>query len=184
MIRGIDYPVKYAVLAVEEQVGWGFGLNELEREYDVCAYIVSKVYVVNKTVEYLGNGTSKKKYQVVFPYIDKEDLQNQRRVPDYSLYDQCINATTVTTVFDTYEEASKVANAKNQEILSLILPFTSDPDWVQKYNQAKEKGLEKIESYKQFEQEIMQHTMDMVVTTDSLTEDMQANTKTKKLEFK
>lgn len=181
MNRGFDYPVKYAVLGIEEQTGWGWGLNELEREFSTVAYIVSKVYVVSETMEYFGNGTSKKTFQVVFPYIEKGNLR--RSVPDYNLYDQCINATKVDMVFDTYEEAAEVANDKNQKILSLVLPFTSQPDWIEKYQKDKEKCNEKIESYKQFEREIQQHTMDMLVSSESLT-DVSNEIKTKKLELK
>lgn len=35
-----NYPVEYAVMPIEEQIGWYSGLYELEREYDVAVYIV------------------------------------------------------------------------------------------------------------------------------------------------
>ena len=39
-----NYPVKYAAMPIIEQVGWSQGLNELERNYDVICYIVSKFH--------------------------------------------------------------------------------------------------------------------------------------------
>ena len=45
----INYPVKYALMPIIEQVGWTHGLHELERDYDVVYYVVSKCYLINDT---------------------------------------------------------------------------------------------------------------------------------------
>ena len=57
--KEVKYPIKYAVMPIEEQIGWYPGLNELEREYSVVANIVSKCYVIREDKEYLQDGTLK-----------------------------------------------------------------------------------------------------------------------------
>ena len=63
-----NYPVKYAAMPIIEQVGWSQGLNELERNYDVICYIVSKCYLLSDKTKYKENGKKEKEYEVVFPY--------------------------------------------------------------------------------------------------------------------
>ena len=51
-----NYPIKYAAMPIYEQTGWTHGLNALERNYDVVAYIVSKCYLISERKEYERNG--------------------------------------------------------------------------------------------------------------------------------
>ena len=60
--KALKFPIKYAVMPIEEQTGWYTGLNELERKYVVVANIASKCYVIGERKEYLSDGTFKIKY--------------------------------------------------------------------------------------------------------------------------
>ena len=50
-----QYPIKYALMPVIDQIGWEYG----ERKYDIVTNIVSKCYVVeeHKFVDRLSSNT-------------------------------------------------------------------------------------------------------------------------------
>ena len=53
-----NYPIKYAAMPIIEQTGWYPGLHELEREYGIVCYIVSKCYVVGREEKYNRYGNT------------------------------------------------------------------------------------------------------------------------------
>lgn len=72
-----NYPIKYAVMPIYEQVGWCNGLNDLERKYEIVYNIVSKCYVMKmKLLIIFATGKSEKRYDVVFPYIKSGSMKS------------------------------------------------------------------------------------------------------------
>lgn len=109
----INYPVKYTAMPIIEQVGWNNGLNELERNYDVVCYIVSKCYLLSDLTRYKEDGQSVREYEVVFPYQLGDYNNWKRTIPLFNLYSgNSINSNRVNFVFDSYEEALKYATKK------------------------------------------------------------------------
>lgn len=170
----IDYPVKYAVLGIYEQVerdyfGWA------DHIYDVCGYIVSKVYLVNETTEYTNSGTIKKNFQVVYP-LSQPSLQglSSREVPHRDIYGRYTNLVIVPEVFEDFEEAKKKAEEYNKQVKSRDLVRNiscSEPNWQQKYQAFEEEFAHKMARYLEYEQKILDITKDMtVLKTASLEE--------------
>ncbi len=164
----INYPVKYAILGIKEQVGWTHGLHELEIEYRVCGYIVSKVYLVGERIKYNSNGTSEKSYQVVFPY--PEIMKMRRELPSYDVNYQCWNYTNVLQVFEDFEQAKEITNEKNKELRKncwLTVSFSfSNPNWENEINEKQKKFDNRLQVYKEFEQMILDETADMIITKE------------------
>lgn len=108
-----NYPVKYVAMPIIEQIGWCHGLNELERNYDVVCYIVSKCYLLSDKIKYKENGKSLKEYEVVFPYQKRQYYSWERVIPEFNLINYaCTNSNLVDKVFDNYEEALEFATQK------------------------------------------------------------------------
>ena len=80
-----NYPVKYAAMPIIEQVGWSHGLNELERNYDVVCYIVSKCYLLSDKTKYKENGKNEKEYEVVI-HIKKDNTIIGRELPLHLMF--------------------------------------------------------------------------------------------------
>lgn len=163
----LNYPIKYAILGIEEQVGWAPGLHEMERDYDICGYIVSKVYVVSETINYNINGTGKKSYQVVFPFISIADREKQ--IPKYNIYYECYNSIYVPNIFDSFDDAKSLATQKNRELRSrsyLPVSFGEKMTWSERILKGQEQFDEKIKKYLEFEQYIYNETADMKITLD------------------
>lgn len=166
----LNYPIKYAILGIEEQVGWQPGLHEMEREYDVCGYIVSKVYVVGENIKYNRDGTYSKDYQVVFPFSCMTDREKQ--TPKYNIYYQCYNSVSVSQIFDDVDDAKSAANDKNSELrYKSYLPYYSNKDM--SLTEKILKGLaefdERLKKYLDFESFILSETIDMEITSDKKT---------------
>ena len=163
----LNYPVKYAILGIEEQVGWIPGWHNMEREYDICGYIVSKVFVVSELIQYNHDGTHTKKYQVVFPFPSITDTK--RQIPIYNMYSQISNSVNVYHVFDDFEEAKKLANELNKEIRSQSC-FPKLFNQRMSYTERKLKGQEEFDKrftcYLKFENYINSETADMEITSD------------------
>ena len=101
----INYPIKYAAMPIIEQVGRCYGINELEREYDIVCYIVSKCHLISDLTKYTEDGCIIKEYEVVFPYQLSEFDTWKRIMPTYNLiHGYCTNSTKVDEVFNSYEE--------------------------------------------------------------------------------
>ncbi len=165
--KELKYPIKYAVMPIEEQIGWYPGLNELEREYDVVVNIVSKCYVIREEKEYLQDGTFKIKYEVVFPFQKKDKIYIggfEPVIPEYNFYSQCTNSIFVNQLFNSFDEAQVVADQANEEILHHtigILPYNED--FQKNLKVTKEKHQETLDRYKKIEETIEQKTCDMKI---------------------
>ena len=161
----INYPIKYAAMPIIDQVGWSHGLHELEREYDVVCYIVSKCHVISDLTKYTEDGRSVKQYEVVFPYQPGEFSRWQRFTPSYNLiHGYCTNGNKVDKIFDTYEEVLSFVTAKNEELCKksyIYLPYSEN--YAEKIQAKKDEFATKLDEYKLLEQEILLHTNDMKI---------------------
>lgn len=165
--KELKYPIKYAIMPIEEQTGWYPGLNELERVYDVVANIVSKCYVVGERKTYLSDGTFEIQYEVVFMY-DKNNASYGRfvpSVPEYNFYFQCTNSIVVEQLFNSFEEALVVANQHNNDILYHEIGCLSfDDDFKDNVEMLKLEHQERLERYKKIEKIIETETADIMVS--------------------
>ena len=153
-MENLKYPIKYALMPIIEQVSWTHGLHEMEREYDVVAYIVSKAYLVNKTIKYYSNGTEDYLFKVVFPHTDFSNL-DIKNIPKYNINCDCLNSIEVSEVFDTYEEAKQARNLENCKLRSLCYSIS----------QAKQ-FTEELKKYNQLEEFILWSTKDMNISEE------------------
>ena len=163
----LNYPIKYAILGIEEQVGWQPRLHEMERKYDVCGYVVSKVYVVGENIKYNRDGTYSKDYQVVFPFSCTTDREKQ--TPKYNIYYQCYNSVSVSQIFDSIEDAKSTANDKNRELRSrCCLPkfYNRELSLVERVLKGQAEFDERIKKCLEFETFILSETIDMEITSD------------------
>lgn len=142
-----NYPIKYAAMPIIEQVGWSHGLHELERNYDVVYYIVSKCYLLNDKTKYKENGKIEKEYEVIFPYQKGQYSSWLRAIPEFNIYsNDCTNSCLVEKVFDSYEEALEVVTQKNKKL--------SDKKKREEFNK-------RFSKYKVLEQQILVNTSDL-----------------------
>lgn len=154
-----NYPIKYAAMPVIEQVGLNHGMHDLERNYDVVCYIVSKCYLLSDKTKYKENGKTDKEYEVVFPYQEVE-YNWQRVTPKFGGFNfHCINSNFVEKVFENYNEALNFVNEKNQELCDKTLrylPCSKDikAKKVEEFNN-------KLSMYKLLEQQILINTSDL-----------------------
>lgn len=161
----LNYPIRYAVRPMIEQVGWSHGLNELERRYDAVAYIASKCYVVEKKEEYLESGEKNIEYSVVFPFKQDSDGDYLRQEPEFNLmHGGCINNHFVCKVFMTRQEAMEEAQKMNTEIVRRkIAALTYNADFKENVANIREEQEEKLEYYKFLEEMTEIRTSDLVV---------------------
>jgi len=163
----LNYPIKYAILGIEEQVGWSPGLHEMEREYDICGYIVSKVYVVGEFIKYNRDGSYKKFYHVVFPFTSV--YEKSRQVPSYNINRDCHNYVNVSEIFDNFDDAKLLSSEKNKELRSrtyLPIIYGSNMSWKDRILKGQELFDKRMVSYLEFENFISMETIDMEVTPD------------------
>lgn len=160
-----NYPIKYAVMPMVEQVGWNTGIYGLEREYGIVCNIVSKCYLVGEKTTFEENGSKKTNYQVVFPYEAREFNKWKRVVPEKnSTLGYYSNSTTVDKVFDSYEKAADYCDKKNDKLrdtLTMYLPY-SDDYFEKLENKLKDFDI-KFANYKLLEQIFLDNTYDMKI---------------------
>ena len=160
----INYPIKYAAMPIIEQVGWSHGLHELEREYDVVCYIVSKCYLISDLTKYTEDGRNVKQFEVVFPYQPGEFSRWKRVVPTYNACGYPIDSNKVDVIFNSYEEALKYATEKNEKLCEkswIYLRCTKDI--MEKIQEKKDEFDSKLAEYKVLEEQILDNTYDMEI---------------------
>lgn len=175
MERKLNYPVKYAVLELKTKGGF-------EQDYKdmTVGFIASKCYVIGQNVRYYQDGTSKLSYQVVFPYNDIHNYKwrvarnyqfDEKEIsPSFGYYGDCMNANIVLNVFDTYDEASVVADSENENKKRKIGTHLSllEADWKEKYDEQVKVFEENLALCKRYEQIIVAQTANMLVTGDDI----------------
>ncbi len=153
----LNYPVKYALMPVREQVG---------REYEIVMYIVSKCYLISEKKIYSGDGKCSCSYEVVFPIIIDDERNIFVSLPQYSDKEECVNSLIVDRLFDNFMEASKVASKKNQKILDSRLddvPYKSRYLFQEQVTLVRRKFQELQQKYQRIE-EINDLRSDLVVS--------------------
>jgi len=153
-------------MPIIEQTGWYPGLHELEREYGIVCYIVSKCYVVGREEKYNRYGNTICEYKVVFSYGKDNQYGDLSRVePEFCLMNgRCNNSTNVDKVFDSFEEAKEETEKKNKEILSKELSYIRvDDNFRQNVSLAREKHEEVVNYYQEIESMIEENSTDLVV---------------------
>lgn len=167
----LKYPIKYGIMPIMEQIGWSPWVSELEREYGVVAYIVSKCYLVGEHKEYLSDGTIKINYEVVFPYRkDNSPYYDhfKRVTPEYDFNFQCSNSHKASELFDNFEEAQVVAAKMNEALVSReIQVLVFDKNIKEKIQVIKEKYQKTLDKYKATEDMIEQTTEDMIINSSN-----------------
>lgn len=141
-----NYPIKYAVLPIKEKEyrdsDW----------YDVC-YVIVKCFVLEEKVEHHLDGTNRNKYFVVCPYQRGDSYYDFKKSPPDDYYGEWVNK-----VFDTYEDALKEKEYKNED----VRPFILD-----KERRKKELELfrDRLELFKQFEKDVEAGTKELQVNS-------------------
>lgn len=172
MENKVKYPVKYAVLELKVNGDW-----KIDYKDKTIGFIVSKCRVVSQTIRYLEDGTSVSSYQVVFPYKNVEEYKNRisgnlsldenERIPNFGSYGNCLNATVVSEIYDTYDEAAEAAEYENSSIESCVYVLCNQPSC---YN-CEEKLREyetNMELCKSFERDILEATKELPITSESI----------------
>ena len=165
-----DYPVKYAVLKLEEKGGWA-----VDYEYITQGYIASKCYVVGSRLSYGGNN-SRIEVDVVFPYEDIEYFKRTNHLGErqklvYDLSGKMAYIKKVSKVYDTFEEAKEAAEKENENYKdSLLYKIDVARDgWKIELDKLKEDFDRNLNICYSFEEEALERTKDLEVTHHSKT---------------
>lgn len=117
-----NYPIKYCVMGLEEFSHYDTSSNELEAVKEVYAYVAVKCYLVSETKIYNRDGSFKIKYGVVPTWRQDSDKEI---VPEFSWNDTCINADTVSYIFNNVNDAKRYARELNYELCEDLLSYCS-----------------------------------------------------------
>lgn len=150
-----NYPVKYSVIGINDEV------NRYTNEPEQITYIASKCYVIEENIIYNENGIKKKNYKVCFPFALSNASFSFVRTNPFNGYEK------VDDVYDSFEEALKVAKSKNEGFIFDkigILPL--DENFEINYEKITKKANKYIEKYKELEKIIEENTEDMIVGID------------------
>lgn len=165
MNEELKYPIKYAVMPCFD---YYYTIRKrIVRDFGVVATIVSKCYVVSEKMIYNSDGTFRLQYQVAFTHnIDNskgDDIVLE--VPRCTRLDSVSKITTVSQVFDTFDEAFLSSEKTNDEILCERIKRL----WFNKYYEDNIRLIELehkevIDKYKKLEDIIGQENSDMIIT--------------------
>lgn len=144
-----NYPIKYSVIGIYDEI------NRNTNEPEQITYIASKCYVTEENIIYNENGTKKKTYGVYFPFaLSNASFSFVRTIGDEN----------VDAVYDSFEDALKVAKSKNDEfILDKIAFLPFDEHFETNCEKITKKANMYIEKYKKLEKLIEENTDDMIV---------------------
>ena len=157
-----NYPIKYAVIPMIEQVGWLHGMNELEREYGTVCYIVSKCYLVEESKKYKADGSVRVKYHVVCPYQYDEFYEWKRVEPTFNImHGQCTNDIVVDEVYDSLEDARVSKDEKNQEIFQKLFKYMPYEVYKKRFKEVESKFNNTLAYYNQLETMIKNNVQDL-----------------------
>ena len=169
----IKYPVKYAVLKLELPGGYIVDYKPITQ-----GYIVEKCYVIESTIKYNADGTSKLLHKVVFPYknleLFKQSLKSLETgkepnigTPQKPVYDALAGSLPIDTVdslFDTYKIAKEYSNKKNEDYFNKIIKSSS---YTIEENERKRKNFdERLEICNMFEELVREMTRNMDVSIE------------------
>ncbi len=168
-----NFPIKYAILELKEKGGYITNYKDIVR-----GYIVSKCWVVESSIKYFSDGSSKLFHKVIFPYKDLDTLKTSLRNDDQYIgervtinYDFNYNpypVDVVSKLFDSYEDAKIIAEEKNQEmknnIASKVYSSISDPRFKQTLSTYEHEFEEQLDICYLFEKLSLLKTENMTIT--------------------
>ncbi len=181
----VNYPIKYAVLELVERGGYS-----VRYANNVQGFIASKCYVIESSLLYCSDGSSKTIHKVVFPYEDidlfKSTLKNNNpylgtpQIPRINACGEVFQINEVTDLYDTYESAKAAANEKNDKYKRNILMYTtspcyyktSDTDFIKHYEDLCDSFNKSIEICNLFEQLGSEETKDMELSEAAENEEL------------
>lgn len=157
-----NYPIKYAVIPMIEQIGWSHGMHELEREYGTVCYIVSRCYLVEESKKYKADGSVIVKYHVVCPYQYNEFYEWNRVEPTFNImHGQCTNDIVVDEVYDSLKDARVSKDEKNQEIFQKLFKYMSYEVYKKRFKEVESKFNNTLAHYNQLEAMIENNVQDL-----------------------
>jgi len=143
-----NYPIRYCVLPI----GKIYEKNKLDYHDERICYMAMKCYVVGGEIEYTREGEAIKKYKIVPAYTPESDgtmfFLNE---PIYD-YKGCINYFYAEKVFETKEEAEKVKDEMNEDLI------TQKEREIPKWANIGDKIKKTFEEYKKIEEYIEKNT--------------------------
>ena len=162
-----NYPIKYALIPITKQVGRSHGLNESKKEYGTICYIISKCYLIDEIKKYNINGTCEKKYKVVFPFQEGEYSEWHKEEPSFNLINgQCTNSIQTDNIFDSFDEAKKYKDRKNEDILEQHLVKVAGMVFEKykiKYKEIKDEFNKILSYYNNLQSEILNNTNNLEI---------------------
>ena len=168
-----NFPIKYAILELKEKGGYITNYKDIVR-----GYIVSKCWVVESSIKYFSDGSSKLFHKVIFPYKDLDTLKTslhnddqyigERVTIDYDFNYNPVPVDVVSELFDSYEDAKIIAEEKNQEmknnIASKVYFSISDPRFKQTLSAYEHEFAEQLAICYLFEKLSLLKTENMTIT--------------------
>ena len=156
----INYPIKYAVIPITEDVVNSYGAQE---RIFVC-YIVSKCYLLEERKKYTIDGRTEKEYRIVIPY-EKHDYNTWRRVEESCnlVGWDCVNSITTDAVYDTIAEARIAKERKNQKLLDSMFSCMPYDIFIKNSKQVRSNFKKKLNFYEKFEDEIERKTKELCI---------------------
>lgn len=164
------YPIKYAILQLKEKGGW------LEEYEDIVrGNIVSKCFVVESSIKYFSDGSSRIFHKVVFPFknletlklslLNKDEFIGTKVIPSYDASYNPYPVDIVLDLFDTYEDAKVKAQEENEKMrhkIVLNVPFKiSDPRFKQTLTEYEQAFINQLSVCQLFEKLSLLNTEDM-----------------------
>lgn len=147
-MEGKGFPVKYTVVEI----------NEGE---SLVGYIATKCFVTGIITRFNKEGIASTFYEVVLPF-KKQD--SERIIPEFGHEKFCSNSKTIDMLFDSYNEAVIISNAKNEVMEERIIT-----DAKSKGNDEKEVSrihsevIKKLRYTKEFQDYIEVNTQDLII---------------------
>lgn len=156
MIEVLNYPIKYAVLEIKDQDG------------KISGYIVEKVYVIGENTKYFKDGTSKKIYQIVYPFKNKADYELGGITPKFTEISECNNCDYTEQLFNSYEEAKDISRHLNKKLRENYLTSidTKLSNWPEKVIARQRRFDEKLAIYEDFELAVAFLELKMMVSEE------------------
>ena len=130
-----NYPIKYAPMPVI-------------KNNKVVAYITAKVYLLEETKKYLGNGECNTTYLIFYIY----DQYGQRQNLILDDEDTCVNGYEIDFVFDDINSCKTFTRNKNAEI---VLNETHEMNNINDINNYYKINKERFNEYYNLEESLL-----------------------------
>ena len=149
-----NYPIKYAVIPMLEETK--------THNPEIVYYISAKCFVIEEKKRFFKDGKEKTTYDVVMPYTQSDFYRYERQEPSYNLIsNKCINSCNVDELFDSYEDANKAKDKKNNELyvqkVALASLYQEDLEFLNIDFEAKQRY------YDMLQESILMNTDDLIV---------------------